>query len=140
MHLYSDVVPFAYPLTAVVTLLTLLLFFVLSLNVGRARMKYGVPAPRIDGPEEFQRIYRFQSNTVEQLWLFMPLLWLTSITAGDATAAAIGAFWPIARILYANGYYASSEHKSRAFGFGFGMIVIASLFVLTLVGLIPQLY
>jgi glutathione S-transferase len=50
--------------TAAVTLLTLLLYFALTANVGRARVKYGIKAPAVTGNEHFERAFRVQMNTL----------------------------------------------------------------------------
>lgn len=106
---------FAYPLTALITIITLLLYFWISFNVGKARARYQVPAPRMDGSEDFQRVYRVQANTVEQLVLFLPLLWLAAGVVGDTYAAVIGGLWPVGRFLYAIGYY--KDAGKRKWGF-----------------------
>lgn len=64
--------------TSLVTALTLLVYFVLTINVGRARAKYKVPVPRMSGDVNFERVLRVQQNTLEQLIFFLPNLWLFS--------------------------------------------------------------
>ena len=64
--------------TAAVTLLALLLYLIVSLNVGEARRKYEVRAPATTGNEHFERAYRVQMNTLEQMAFFLPSLWLSS--------------------------------------------------------------
>ena len=59
---------FAY--TALVTVLSLLVYLAFLFKVGGARAKYNVPAPATDGPPEFLRIYRVQMNTLEQMIWF----------------------------------------------------------------------
>jgi hypothetical protein len=56
-----------YPLPALTTLLALLVHFALTLNVGFARMRYKIAAPAVSGHPEFDRVYRVQMNTLEQL-------------------------------------------------------------------------
>jgi len=109
--------PFAY--SAVVTLLALLVYLSFLFKVGGARAKYNVPAPATDGPPEFQRIYRVQMNTLEQLIWFLPSLWLFAMAWGDPLAAAIGVFWPIGRVVFARGYYVAAEKRSAGFGITF---------------------
>jgi hypothetical protein len=53
--------------TAAVTLAALPVHFALSVNVGRARTRYGIKAPAVTGNENFERAYRVQMNTLEQL-------------------------------------------------------------------------
>jgi glutathione S-transferase len=125
---FFDMNVFGWPWTGIVTLLTLIVYFVITFNVGRARMKYKVMAPEVDGPPEFLRVLRVQMNTLEQLVLFLPLLWLAALAARDELAAAIGLIWPISRIMYALGYY--KDAKKRHVGFLLGFLVLVALFLL----------
>lgn len=128
---------FGWPWTGLVTLLTLLVYFVLTYNVGRARMKYGVAPPETNGPPEFLRVFRVHVNTTEQMLMFLPLLWIAALAASDVVAAAIGVFWPIARIIYTAGYY--KDVKKRMPGFILGLFVVGCLFILNAVQLIRSL-
>ncbi len=66
------------PLVSLITALTLLVYLVLTINVVRARTKYKVSAPQMTGNLEFERVLRVQQNSLEQLVLFLPGLWLFS--------------------------------------------------------------
>ncbi|MBI1208298.1 MAG: MAPEG family protein [Azospirillum sp.] len=103
------------PLTALVTALALIQYFLVSAKVGWARGHYKVPAPAIDGPPEFARIVRVQANTVEQLVLFLPALWLFALSVGDRWAAGLGLLWVVGRVIYAAGYYAAAEKRHLGF-------------------------
>jgi glutathione S-transferase len=87
--------------------------------VGKARGKYGVIAPTIEGPPEFLRIFRAHMNTLEQLVLFLPALAMFAIAWGDQLAAAIGVFWPLGRVLYARGYAKAADKRGPGFGLSF---------------------
>lgn len=126
--------PFAYPHTGLVTVLSLLVYFWMALNVGRARTKHGVPAPAMSGPEELMRFIRVHENTLEGLVLFLPALWLFALTTHDLWAAAIGIFYPVGRILYARGYYSAAE--KRELGFTIGILATAVLLVGSLITLL----
>jgi hypothetical protein len=80
----------SFPYSAIVTSLALLVYVWVSLKVGGARAKFGVKAPNIDGPPDFQRVFRVQQNTLEQLALFVPALWLFAAAWGDMAAAIVG--------------------------------------------------
>jgi len=64
--------------------------FGLTFNVGRARVKYQVKAPAVSGHELFERAYRIQLNTIENVLMFLPALWLYALFIGDKGA---GGFW-----------------------------------------------
>ena len=86
--------------TEAVTLLTLLVYLVVSLNVARARGKYGVKAPAVTGNEHFERAYRVQMNTLEQMVFFLPSMWLYALLLTDKGAAVGGLIWVIGRVIY----------------------------------------
>jgi glutathione S-transferase len=104
-----------YPCTALVTLLAILVYFITSAQVARARIKYGVKLPAISGHPDFERVFRVQMNTLEWLPIFLPSLWLFAIYIGDAIAAAIGAVWVVGRIVYMIGYFRSVQGRSPGF-------------------------
>ena len=129
---------FPLPLTAIATLVTMILYMWITLNVARARTRYGVVAPHVTGDETFQRIYRVQCNTVEQLALFLPMLWLTAVLTTDWYAAAVGGFWVLGRFLYAVGYYRNA--RSRRLGFNLNLLALVLLFCAAAGALVePQL-
>ncbi|MFZ6760594.1 MAPEG family protein [Undibacterium sp. Ji50W] len=84
-------------------------------KVGHARTQFQVKAPATDGPPEFLRVLRVHANTVEQMVLFFPALWLCAIWAGDKLAAAMGLVWLVGRCMYAIGYYADASKRSKGF-------------------------
>ena len=115
----------AHALTALTTLIAILLYFVVTLNVGRARMKYKIPAPAVSGDPDFERAYRVQMNTLEQLAGFLPALWLFAIYVNPLWASALGVLWIAGRALYAAGYYRAAEKRSA--GFGISMLAFIAL-------------
>jgi glutathione S-transferase len=117
-----------------VTVLTLILFFVITANVGRARVKYKVPVPQTSGDPDFERVFRVQQNTLEQLILFIPSLWLFSLFVSPNWGAGIGVIWVIGRILYAWGYY--QEANKRTLGFGINVLSLIVLLLGSLVGIV----
>jgi glutathione S-transferase len=120
--------------TAWATLAALVVYFWISVNVGRARRKYNVSAPSIDGPIKFQSIYRVQANTVEQFVLFLPALWMCAYFLDDRWAAAGGWIWVVGRIVYAVGYYRDPGKRE----IGFVMTILASIALMagTIAGLV----
>jgi glutathione S-transferase len=104
------------PFVAIVTVLALVQFFWLSLQVGRARARYGVPAPATTGNEPFERHFRVHMNTQEQLVMFLPALWVFAAYISPLWAAALGVVFILGRAIYAISYV--REPKSRSLGFG----------------------
>jgi glutathione S-transferase len=119
------------------TLAALGVYFWTLMNVGRGRGKFQVKAPSMDGPPAFLSMVRVQANTVEQLVLFLPALWLCALFRGDLIAAALGAVWVIGRIAYAVGYYRAPTKRGP--GFVIAMAATACLVIATVLGLVGQL-
>ncbi|MGY3449582.1 MAPEG family protein [Bradyrhizobium sp. USDA 4353] len=105
-----------YHFTAIVTVLALLLYFYMSILVGKARGQYGVKAPATTGNADFERIYRVHINTLEWLPIFLPALWLFAIYVSDAIAALLGLVWIAGRALYMVSYAKAADKRSPGFG------------------------
>src|SRR5262245_29533727 len=115
------------PLVALVTVLALLEYLAFAILVGRARVAHGVKAPATTGHPAFDGYCRVHQNTGEQLWVFLPSLWLFSHYVHAPTAAALGAVWLVGRILYLRGYVADPE--KRAAGFAVGALASLALLI-----------
>lgn len=113
------------PLTALVTLLVVLLMFLTGVNVARARVRYRIKAPAVVGHEMFERAFRIQMNTLENAVLMLPVLWLHAGFVGDRWAAALGAVWLLGRVWYALAYQRDPARRSG--GFGLAMLAFAAL-------------
>jgi len=101
--------------TALVTLLTLLVYFWMSLQVGRARGKSGINAPTMTGDPLLERAIRVHSNTLEWLPIFLVSLWLFAIYWNEPVAAGLGIVWMIGRVVYSIGYMADPAKRSTGF-------------------------
>jgi uncharacterized membrane protein YecN with MAPEG domain len=101
--------------TALVTLLSLLLYFWMSFEVGRARGKTGIKAPAMTGDPILERAVRVHYNTLEWLPIYLVSLWLFALVWNDLIAAALGLVWIIGRLLYATGYMADPAKRSTGF-------------------------
>jgi glutathione S-transferase len=113
--------------TVAATLLALLVYLVVSLNVARARGKYGVKAPAVTGNEHFERAYRVQMNTLEQMAFFLPSMWLYALLLTDKGAALGGLIWVIGRVIYSVSYVRNPA--SRGVGFTISFIAAIGLFL-----------
>jgi uncharacterized membrane protein YecN with MAPEG domain len=116
-------------LTIALALLQTLAFGVL---VGRARGKYGVKAPATSGHEIFDRYYRVQMNTLEQLVLLVPAAYLAKDTLGANVVAIAVAVYLVGRQLYLRGYVA--DPAKRELGFGLSVLPVIVLIVAALWG------
>lgn len=120
-----------------VTVFALLLFFGVTANVGRARIKSGIKPPQMSGDPEFERVVRVQQNTLEQLVLFLPSLWIFAVVVDSIAAPILGSVWIVGRILYAWGYYQAAEKRGP--GFGISFLATTILLLGALVGIVLRL-
>jgi uncharacterized MAPEG superfamily protein len=103
------------PYVALVTVLALLEYQFFGIMVGRARGRYGIAAPATTGHEVFERHFRVHMNTLEQLALFLPALWIFGYYVSEVWAAGLGTIWIVGRAIYCMLYV--KEPKSRTLGF-----------------------
>lgn len=122
---------------ALATALILIEYFVLTGLVGKARVASGVQAPAISGDEIFERYFRVQQNTLEQMVWFLPSMWLFAYYVHVEAAAGLGLAFFVGRILYARGYYAEPGKRTVGFAIGFLAGLIAS--VGALIGVVLKL-
>lgn len=123
-------------LSAVVTIVTLLLYFYMGIRVGNMRGKHNIQAPATTGHPEFERAFRVHYNTLESLIVFLPLLWLA--TAFFRTIAwlpaALGVIYILGRVAYMQVYMADPAKRGPAVGIG-GLASIG-LLILAIIGIV----
>jgi glutathione S-transferase len=117
--------------------LALLEYIVMAALVGRARGKHGISAPAMTGHPDFERANRVHVNTLENLIIFIPAVWLFGSYVSAGWAAGFGFLFVVARAVYAFGYLRAAE--KRGVGAGVTGIVNIVLVVGALVGLIRTL-
>jgi glutathione S-transferase len=108
------------PYVAIVTVIALLQFVWFGWQVGAARTKYNIPAPAVSGNEIFDRVFRVHVNTLEQLVVFLPALWIFAFFISPIWAAALGVVFIIGRAIYARSYV--QDPKGRSLGFALSAI------------------
>ena len=109
-------------LVAVVISLALAEYFVILVRCGQARGRLGVAAPATTGNPEFERYFRAQYNTLEQLVIFLPAMIMFGAYVSPAVAALIGLVFIVGRFLYARGYVIDPSRR----GPGFLLTVLAN--------------
>ncbi len=102
-------------LVALITLIAVIQYFVFGFQVGQMRAKHGVKAPAMSGHPDFERMFRVQQNTMEQLIMFIPALWICAQFGDPRWAAGIGLFFIIGRFIYKNAYVADPARRSLGF-------------------------
>ncbi len=117
-------------LVVIVIVLALLQYIVFSILVGRARAKYNCPAPASTGDPIFERYYRVQQNTMEQLVVFLPAITIYGYYGNPTIASGVGLVYIVARIIYLQAYVADPAKRGRGFIPGFlatAFLLIAGL-------------
>jgi glutathione S-transferase len=120
--------------SAAVTILAVVVYLAAGMVVGRMRAKHNIQPPAVTGAPEFERAYRVQLNTLEQMAVFLPLLWIATIFPAWIAylAPALGLVWVLGRVLYMQGYLAAAEKRSP--GFNIAAAATLGLLVLALIG------
>jgi hypothetical protein len=125
------------PLVHIVIVLSLLQFFWFGVQVGQARVRFGVPAPAISGNPDFERVFRVEANTLEQLVIFLPGIWMFASYLSPRWAAGLGIVYLIGRFVYARGYARAANQ--RGLGFGLSALPVLILLIGGLVGAVLAL-
>ena len=120
-----------------VTLLVAIEYFWLAIMVGKCRSETGISAPATVGNDKFERVFRVQQNTLEQLVIFFPALWVFGYYVSAEIGAILGVVFLVGRIMYGRGYVQHPD--KRAPGFIIGSLATLALIVGGLVGVIGKL-
>ncbi|MBS0274433.1 MAG: MAPEG family protein [Proteobacteria bacterium] len=126
-------------LSAIITVLAVLMLFYTSVPVGRARGKHGIKAPAMTGHEDLERAVRVHMNTLEQFAIFIPLLWVATMyfTLIGWLVPALGLVWIVGRFIYMQAYLADPAKRST--GFTITILASAGLLVLSVIGVVMAL-
>ncbi|RBP51533.1 MAPEG family protein [Arenicella xantha] len=123
---------------AIISVLMLAQYFFFTMRAGLARGKDKVVAPAMTGDEAFEKRLRVQLNTLEQMAIALPAMWLCATYFRVDVAAVAGLVYLIGRFLYSIGYLSASASKR---GPGMGLTMLSSIVMLggTLFGAIRAL-
>ena len=125
-------------LVAIVTILALGQFVLFSVQVGSMRGKHGVKAPAMSGHPEFERMFRIQQNTMEQLVVFVPALWIFAQYVNPLWAAGLGLVFIIGRFIYRSSYL--KDPASRSMGFTITFLPTAVMLVWGLIAVLRSYF
>lgn len=118
----------------IIAVLAILQFMFFSVLVGKARETYGVNAPAVQGHEMFDRAFRVQMNTLEQLVGFLPALFMANLYYSDGYVALVGAVYLVGRVLYRQAYI--KDPSTRAVGFLLSLVPTVVLLIASFIGAI----
>ena len=123
--------------TVIVTFLALAQYVLFGIQVGSLRGKHGIKAPATTGHPEFERMNRVHLNTMEQLVLFLPALWIHALYASPLYGAGIGLVFIVGRFLYRAEYL--KDPASRGTGFTLSFLPSAVLLIWALVAAVLRM-
>lgn len=92
-------------------LIALLQYIFFTGRAGFSRSKYSIKAPKTVGNERWERIYRIQQNTMEQLVIFIPATLVFSIYVSASWVLLPGIMFIVGRHLYSRLYLQSPENR-----------------------------
>src|SRR6185503_20559567 len=121
-------------LTALVSLLAILVAIGTAILVARVRRVTNIFPPAMSGDPRLERALRVQGNTVEGFIVFLPALWLAALYFQGWVPPIIGLVWCVGRIVYAAGYMMDADR--RHFGFLICILSVFALVILSAIGLI----
>lgn len=121
-----------------IILVALLQFLAFTVRVGLNRGKLGIEAPKTSGNETWERMYRVQQNTLEQLMLFIPSLLAFSMYLSARWALVPGLLFLLGRQLYSMEYI--KDPKSRTPGMALSLLCNVVLLLGALTGLLMKLF
>jgi uncharacterized MAPEG superfamily protein len=116
---------------AIITVLALLQFYWFGFEVGKMRVKHQCKAPAITGAPEFERMFRVQQNTMEQLVMFIPALWLYAELVNPLWGVGMGVIYLVGRFIYRVSYV--KDPATRSAGFTISSLPIAVMLFWVLV-------
>lgn len=123
-------------LTASVTILAVMFYFYTAFRVGNLRGQLDIKAPATVGHPTFERAFRVQMNTLEQMGMFLPLLWLTAFYPIPMPwiAPLIGLIWVIGRVFYLRAYM--TDPPTRLIGAALSGLTNLALMILAIAGVV----
>lgn len=114
-------------LVAIIVILSLIQYFYFAMSAGIARGKYEVEAPATTGHPIFERKLRVQQNTLEQLVIFLPAIWLFAMYVSTGIAAIFGIVFIVGRAVYAQSYVAEPSKRTVGFTITFAAQVVLAI-------------
>ncbi len=122
---------------ALVILIALAQYLFFTVQVGLKRGKHGVKAPQTSGHETWNRLFRVQQNTMEQLVIFIPSMIAFGMYASARWAVLPGVLFIIGRQVYYHQYL--NDPASRTPGMAMSLLSNAILLIGALIGLIVKM-
>ena len=124
--------------TLLLILLALFQYLWFTVKVGISRDKHGVSAPATTGNEIWDRLFRIQQNTMEQLIIFIPCMIIFAMYVSSKWVLILGAVYLIGRQIYSMSYF--KDPKTRTVGMTLTLLANALLMLGSLYGVVRSLF
>jgi glutathione S-transferase len=121
-----------------IVLLALVQYVWFTIRVGSQRGKHKVHAPACEGDDYWERMFRVQQNTMEQLIVFIPASYAFAFYTSGTWVLALGALFIIGRFLYSAEYL--KDPKTRVPGMSMTLAANAMLIGGALYGVLRVLF
>jgi len=123
---------------SLIILIALVQYTWFSLRVGIARGKYHIDAPKVTGDETWERLFRVQQNTLEQLVIFIPAMWLFSMYLSARWALLPGLVFIVGRQLYSYEYV--NKPATRVPGMAMTLLANAALLIGAVIAVLLEIF
>ena len=125
---------------AIVTILALAQYVYFGIQVGGAHQKYGIKVPAMNGDPQFECINRVHQNTLEQLVVLIPALWLYAYFVNPLWGAGMGVVYLIGRFIYSSAYKKDPSTRTLGFMLSFlpGAVMMGWVLVATVMSLLSK--
>jgi glutathione S-transferase len=121
-----------------VILLALLQFLYFTMRTGLNRGKFDVQAPKTVGHETWERIYRVQQNTLEQLIMFIPGMLMFGHFVSSKWVLIPGILYLVGRQLFSYEYVKNPPERTP--GVALSLLSNVALLVGSLIGLLLHIF
>jgi glutathione S-transferase len=127
-----------YQFPILITVISLAIYQVLSFLVSGARYKYKVKAPATVGNLEFERRYRSHLNYMENVVIFLPLVWIVNTHfSGNFVYILACLAWVVGRIIFTYLYIKNGSDTLKLY---LGLGATAAVVVLFIMSIITAFY
>ena len=123
---------------SLIVLLALLQYVWFTVRVGATRGTFNVNAPACKGDETWERSFRIQQNTMEQLIVLIPGTYAFAFYVSSTWVLLPGAIFIVARFIYSNAYM--KDPGSRTLGMASTLLANAILIIGALIGLLMGMF
>lgn len=122
----------------IIVLLALAEYIWFTGRVGGTRVKYDIEAPACTGNQIWERMFRVQQNTLEQLIIFIPATYAFAWYVSPLWALLPGATFLIGRLVYAPAYV--NDPTKRTLGLVLTFFSNIALVLVTFIAVVMELF